>query len=81
MFLLKYYLPITSVVEPGVGREDQEATGLVAPADVLLAHHSLHDRVEPALRRVQVTRHICASHCTLYNEQTFKDKGTFPPAM
>lgn len=47
-------LAVAGVVEAGVRGEDQEATGLLAPADLLPAGDGLHDGVEATLGCVQV---------------------------
>ncbi len=45
-------------MESSVGGEDQQPSGLVAPADLVLADDGLHDRIEPALGGVQVARDL-----------------------
>ena len=59
------HLAISGVVEPGVRREDQQAAGVAAPRDLLLAHDRLHDGVKAALRSVQVARDLGVAHLPL----------------
>ena len=49
-------------MESGVCGEDEKPPGLVPPADDVLARDGLHDGVEAALGRVQVTRHLGPFH-------------------
>lgn len=59
------HLPIPGVMEPCIRGEHEQTAHLVAPADLLLAHDGLHDRVEPALWCVQVAGYVGARYCVL----------------
>lgn len=48
-------LAVTGIVEASVRGEDQEASGLLTPTDLLPAGDGLHDGVEATLGCVQVT--------------------------
>ncbi|KAF9410969.1 hypothetical protein HW555_010101 [Spodoptera exigua] len=52
-------LSVASIMETSVCGENKKSPSLVSPADLLLAHHGLHDRVEPSFGGVQVARHVC----------------------
>lgn len=62
MFFPTSPTPCTCIVESCVRGEHEESSCLVPPPDHVLAHDGLHDGVEAALRRVEVTRHLGPLH-------------------